>query len=281
MYCTACKGVEVQYVLRDARAKLKVGISYRHLSLYKAETLLVWSFDVCGDPTGALSPRTITLYSARIATPHRGFDVPESHKSAQRAEYRAWRRSFPTSAWRTGRRDVNVPRNGLAQTCYRGVDLRIQAATNLSFKPLPSHTRSYHDKCTMASYGEKDPDRVAAGLKATITNPRTSDAAKERAAGKLEHMNPATLPQPGPESNRVLGGYKATLHNEHASEEAKRHAREVLEAAGYTVERAPNMSEDEHHRRVIAGYKAALHNPRVSDAAKQHAMEFLNQSGVM
>ena len=44
------------------------------------------------------------------------------------------------------------------------------------------------------------------------------------------------------------------------SPEAKRHAREILEAHGYTVERAEGVSEDEHTTRVLAGYKAALNS---------------------
>ena len=85
--------------------------------------------------------------------------------------------------------------------------------------------------------------------------------------------------------------------DENTSEQAKAHAREVLEAAGYTVERDPDVSEDEHEKRVLAGYKAALHSeciacvyriffgsnfepdPRVSAEAKQHAKQYLEQYG--
>ncbi|KAI0344633.1 hypothetical protein BDW22DRAFT_1326777, partial [Trametopsis cervina] len=128
---------------------------------------------------------------------------------------------------------------------------------------------------------EKDTTRVAAGLKAAIHNPNVSEEAKERAADRLDHMggNGRTHdPHAGTEGehdNRVLGGYKATLTNEHTSPEAKAHAREILEAHGYTVERAEGVSESEHETRVLAGYKAALNNPRVSNEAKAHAREFL------
>ncbi|RDB19737.1 Conidiation-specific protein 6 [Hypsizygus marmoreus] len=127
----------------------------------------------------------------------------------------------------------------------------------------------------------KDPERVAAGLKASIKNPNVSPEAKAHAQQELDkllkeqgshhHAVPSTSPQG---SNRVLGGYKATLHNEHTSEEAKKHAREILSAAGYT-EREPD--ESEHTKRVLAGYKASLNNPRVSEEAKQHARDFLKQ----
>lgn len=48
--------------------------------------------------------------------------------------------------------------------------------------------------------------------------------------------------------------------DENTSEAAKAHAREVLEAAGYTIERATDIPKDEHEKRVLAGYKAALHS---------------------
>ncbi|CAL1707952.1 unnamed protein product [Somion occarium] len=135
----------------------------------------------------------------------------------------------------------------------------------------------------------KDQARMAAGLKASIHNPNVSEEAKQRAAERLESMgtgetlgqHTVSPPSSEHEQSRVLGGYKATLASERASETAKSHAREVLEASGYTVERAHGVSEDEHEKRVIAGYKAALHNPRVSEGAKQHAQEFLKQHGVM
>ncbi|KAI0915819.1 hypothetical protein AcW1_003685 [Taiwanofungus camphoratus] len=140
----------------------------------------------------------------------------------------------------------------------------------------------------MATYEGKNPNRVAAGLKASLQNPNVSEEAKERAADRLESLtatdeagNTSKYSSTRQEDNRVLGGYKATLRNERTSDQAKEHAREVLEASGYSVERAPGVSEDEHETRVIAGYKAALHNPRVSQEAKQHAQAFLEERGAL
>lgn len=48
------------------------------------------------------------------------------------------------------------------------------------------------------------------------------------------------------------------LQDEHTSEQAKAHAREILEAAGYHIERPETSTEEEHNTRVLAGYKAAL-----------------------
>ncbi|KAF5384439.1 hypothetical protein D9615_003338 [Tricholomella constricta] len=127
----------------------------------------------------------------------------------------------------------------------------------------------------------KNPERVAAGLKATIKNPKVSEEAKAHATERLQELGGGETSKEKPttqhathdvESNRVLGGYKATLHNEKTSEDAKNHAREILSAAGY---HEYETDEKEHNVRVIAGYKAALHNPKVSEEAKQHAKEYL------
>ncbi|PSR72176.1 hypothetical protein PHLCEN_2v11968 [Hermanssonia centrifuga] len=108
----------------------------------------------------------------------------------------------------------------------------------------------------------KNPERVAAGLKAAIHNPNVSEEAKERAEDRLEQMGAGTgrsrSGSTEQETNRQLGGYKATLANEQTSPEAKAHAREILEAHGYTIERPDDISENEHDTRVLAGYKAAL-----------------------
>lgn len=157
---------------------------------------------------------------------------------------------------------------------------------------------------------EKDATRVAAGLKASIHNPNVSDEAKEHAADRLERMEDTATAQTGKADSRVLGGYKATLtvssymdstcttspeltnvQNDKTSKDAKAHAREILEAHGYTAERAEGTSESEHETRVLAGYKAALSSkyifryavesssrlkdPRVSEEAKTHAKEYL------
>lgn len=63
----------------------------------------------------------------------------------------------------------------------------------------------------------KNPERVAAGLKAAIHNPNVGEDAKERAAERLEHMGAetttgtTTTESTDVHDNRVLGGYKATL----------------------------------------------------------------------
>jgi len=95
----------------------------------------------------------------------------------------------------------------------------------------------------MAGTTEKDQNRVAGGLKATIKNPNTSEDAKDSARERLEGMgveagsdgkpvdkaNPLTSEENGANHGNVMGGYKAALNNPRVSEEAKEHAREVLE----------------------------------------------------
>ncbi|EIN11451.1 hypothetical protein PUNSTDRAFT_98561 [Punctularia strigosozonata HHB-11173 SS5] len=138
----------------------------------------------------------------------------------------------------------------------------------------------------MPSYTEKNPERVAAGLKAAIHNPRVTEEAKDRAAQELEDMGyeaPQELSSRASvggnddgldeHTHRVLGGFKASLKNPNVSEEAKEHAADVLEAA----------DEDPasiHEHRVLGGYKATLKNPNVSKQAKQQARELLVENGV-
>ncbi|KAG6829917.1 hypothetical protein H0H92_002940 [Tricholoma furcatifolium] len=132
----------------------------------------------------------------------------------------------------------------------------------------------------------KNPERVAAGLRASLRNKNVSDEAKAHINERLQEMEShgskhKTTDQSASGStgtsshdSHVLGGYKATLHNKNASEDAKKHAREILTASGYT-----EFEKDEtaHNTRVLAGYKAALHNPNVSEEAKQHAREYLKE----
>ncbi|KAJ7045382.1 Conidiation protein 6-domain-containing protein [Mycena alexandri] len=128
---------------------------------------------------------------------------------------------------------------------------------------------------------DKNPTRVAAGLKATIARDDVSDAAKLSAQERLDHMGATTHDdQPAGLNSHAIGGYKATLSNEATSDKAKAHAREILEAAGYTVSEE-HANTDEHQVRVLAGYKAALHNPRVSEAAKEHAREYLKEHNAL
>ncbi|KAJ7094729.1 Conidiation protein 6-domain-containing protein [Mycena belliarum] len=110
----------------------------------------------------------------------------------------------------------------------------------------------------MTSYSDKDPVRVAAGLKSTLARDNVSSEAKEHAQERLDEM-----------------GDHSTNSNNTTS---VAHAREILEAAGYSVT-DENAGTDEHQTRVLAGYKAALSNPRVSEGAKQHAREYLKEHG--
>ncbi|OJT10672.1 hypothetical protein TRAPUB_12818 [Trametes pubescens] len=113
-------------------------------------------------------------------------------------------------------------------------------------------------------------NRVAGGLKGTLSNPNTSQAAKEHASERLEES--------AHHKNHVMGGYKATLNSAFSqymllttknpmkatdprtSEDAKKHAREILEAAGIQFDAVEDVAAAEHEKRVIAGYKAALNS---------------------
>ncbi|OAA39724.1 Conidiation-specific protein 6 [Metarhizium rileyi] len=87
----------------------------------------------------------------------------------------------------------------------------------------------------------KDPERVAAGYKATISNPQTSDQAKSRARAMLEEMEKPNKTQSaetvdhgddgdhgGKDPKNVARGLKATISNQSVSEEARKNAKERL-----------------------------------------------------
>ncbi|KAJ3896599.1 hypothetical protein GG344DRAFT_71895 [Lentinula edodes] len=94
---------------------------------------------------------------------------------------------------------------------------------------------------------QKNPERVAAGLRGTLHNDNASDEAKDRATERLREMgddfeNKTSRGSAGTgdaHQNQVLGGYKATLHNDKAGEAAKAHAREVLDNANVSEEPLP------------------------------------------
>ncbi|KAL1745347.1 Conidiation protein 6-domain-containing protein, partial [Schizophyllum fasciatum] len=80
---------------------------------------------------------------------------------------------------------------------------------------------------------DKNPERVAAGLKASINNPNVSEEAKKSASERLAQMG-ADQPRgnvagSGKDEGNVIRGYKATLHNPRVSEEAKERAQDYLE----------------------------------------------------
>ncbi|KAF9525270.1 hypothetical protein CPB83DRAFT_740691, partial [Crepidotus variabilis] len=78
----------------------------------------------------------------------------------------------------------------------------------------------------------KNPERVAAGLKATIHNDTIPQETKDRAQDRLDQMgvevNKTASSQHAKQTNREIGGYKATLKNPNVSDEAKQNARSIL-----------------------------------------------------
>jgi len=82
-----------------------------------------------------------------------------------------------------------------------------------------------------------NPGNVAGGYKATISNPNTSEEAKDHAREVLENMeSTGEVPTRDDDSNKntgnVIGGHKANLKNPNTSEEAKENSRQVLEDMG-------------------------------------------------
>ncbi|KAK0511880.1 hypothetical protein JMJ35_005730 [Cladonia borealis] len=117
---------------------------------------------------------------------------------------------------------------------------------------------------------------IAAGHKANLSNPKTSEESKQQSKeilergfdgarwGKDEMKNPAN----------VVAGHKAYLNNPgHPdpsvhSDEADQHSKEIVEQ---TEGKDPNA--------VAGGLKAAVNNPNVSEEAKINAEERLHELG--
>ncbi|KIJ67543.1 hypothetical protein HYDPIDRAFT_166106 [Hydnomerulius pinastri MD-312] len=80
--------------------------------------------------------------------------------------------------------------------------------------------------------------RVLGGYKATLSNPNTSEEAKQHAEEVLQAAGIQGR-QAGVSNEehdtRVLAGYKAALHNPRVSDAAKQHAREFLEEHGASL----------------------------------------------
>ncbi|KAF9012239.1 hypothetical protein BDZ89DRAFT_481874 [Hymenopellis radicata] len=133
----------------------------------------------------------------------------------------------------------------------------------------------------------KNPERVAAGLKAAINNPAVGDEARERASERLQNMdvqytdkdpNASKQGTGDAHTNQVLGGYKATLKNDNAGEEAKAHARDVLDEHGASYEPMSTRKENPDPERVASGYKATMKNPNTSEDVKRNAQEYLEEN---
>ncbi|KAF5312536.1 hypothetical protein D9619_003754 [Psilocybe cf. subviscida] len=109
---------------------------------------------------------------------------------------------------------------------------------------------------------QRHEQNVAAGLKASINNPRVSDEAKERAAQHLDEMGVTA----------ESGGSERRTRSSDDTEETEQDA---------TGEEEDQDSHDAevHKHRVIGGYKATLKNPRVSEEAKEKARKELDAYG--
>ncbi|KAF4583189.1 Conidiation-specific protein 6 [Ophiocordyceps camponoti-floridani] len=89
----------------------------------------------------------------------------------------------------------------------------------------------------------KDPERVAAGHKAALANPRTSEKAREHSkevlSGMLEpYEDPVRDEEPqasptGKDPANIARGLKASISNPAVSKEAKENAKEKLRQGNY------------------------------------------------
>ncbi|KAM6501071.1 hypothetical protein JOM56_004085 [Amanita muscaria] len=150
------------------------------------------------------------------------------------------------------------------------------------------------------SQHEKNSERVARGLKASIHNPRVSPEAKAHAEERLHEMGyeiepdkdsgvgsaSQTSKRPGRKSRRGGAVRKAAksggsppeqeAHPEvhEVAEEPKEHEEEPAQE-GEVESRKPTPAHSKHEARVLGGYKATLSS--VSEEAKRHARQVLEE----
>ncbi|KAL0948989.1 hypothetical protein HGRIS_009088 [Hohenbuehelia grisea] len=100
----------------------------------------------------------------------------------------------------------------------------------------PSVTNSSPNKSYFIMSGTidgKNAGNVIGGYKATLSNPNSSEEAKEHAQQKVddltEEFGDTGSSDAGKNKGNVIGGHKANLKNPNTSEEAKDHSRQVLQ----------------------------------------------------
>jgi Fe2+ transport system protein FeoA len=88
----------------------------------------------------------------------------------------------------------------------------------------------------------KNPERVAAGLKASIHNPQVSEEAKTKARERLHDMGAAEDSQ----NKHVAAGLKAAIHNPNVSAEAKQRDIERLHEMGIEIDEETSAKLGKH-----------------------------------
>ncbi|KXN89723.1 hypothetical protein AN958_05263 [Leucoagaricus sp. SymC.cos] len=165
---------------------------------------------------------------------------------------------------------------------------------------------------------QKNPERVAAGLKATVHNAKTSSEAKSSAAQRLDEMGVEIEQQASTHKASTgapatgefgRGAYTSVDYTDNPREAdvgIPRHqmstslegqTRNISERGGYAGMDADDFLNDNDpemfdnigrsrgadagqpgENRVMGGYRATLKNPRVSGQAKEHAKEVLEEN---
>ncbi|KAJ8517399.1 hypothetical protein ONZ45_g5406 [Pleurotus djamor] len=122
----------------------------------------------------------------------------------------------------------------------------------------------------MSGIEGKNPNNVAGGYKATISNPNTSEAAKDHARDKLAELQPEV----DPNADYVDDG------GEDLDDEELFLADDDLSGGnavqGKHVRAGGNKKR---HGNVVGGHKATLKNPNVGEKAKKHSEDVLRDEG--
>ncbi|TRM70339.1 Conidiation protein 6-domain-containing protein [Schizophyllum amplum] len=133
---------------------------------------------------------------------------------------------------------------------------------------------------------DKNPQRVAAGLKATIHNPRVSDEAKESAAERLQNMGADFDEAPTRSSAPRSAGTKVGAIDDDDEDilEDPQNPDDIPDddeaepgTRATTGRSTGGSSGGKNEANVIRGYKAALHNPNVGEQAKERAEAYLEE----
>ncbi|KAE9401570.1 hypothetical protein BT96DRAFT_918708 [Gymnopus androsaceus JB14] len=129
-----------------------------------------------------------------------------------------------------------------------------------------------------SNQSQKDPNRVAAGLKATIHNDNISEETKDRAAERLHEMGVEVDGK-----TRPSGRSDVSYTDEDADVDDYETGVDDYDAGAKIDTKASPAggSDDAHTNRVLGGYKATLKNDNVSDEAKAHAREVLEANDAM
>ncbi|KAF7194048.1 Conidiation-specific protein 6 [Pseudocercospora fuligena] len=141
-----------------------------------------------------------------------------------------------------------IPHSSIITTTFRDINVDVSRyiiRPVVFFKDGAESIPSSFTQQTLIMSTVEDRSNIAAGHKANLSNPNTSEESKENSRKELEKLGgeDAFYDKKGEDApaagmggqGNVLGGHKATLSNPNTSEEAKENSRKILEQHGEQV----------------------------------------------